>query len=89
MGSGATCDPTIWVDLSEGHNLFTALYLRYCSNKSIAVEHGWQEYLKTYGPAHLRKATRGLRKLTQDIRKIDETANIRGILPLQLGTGGG
>ena len=31
-----------WVDVSEGHNLLAALYLRYCGNKSVAVEHKWQ-----------------------------------------------
>ena len=74
-----------WIDAMNGHNAITALYLHYCANKSIAIEHSWQEYLKTYGPAHLRKCSRGLRLFTRDIRKIDETANIRGVLPLQLG----
>lgn len=50
-----------------------------------AVEHPWQEYLKANGPSHLRRASRGLRLLTGQIRKIDETANIKGTLPRQLG----
>ena len=74
-----------WVDSGLGHNYLCALYLRFCSNKSIAVNHAWQHYLRTYGPMHLRKSTRGLRKLTTNIRKIDETAGIRGLLPHQLG----
>jgi Leucine-rich repeat (LRR) protein len=49
------------------------------------VEHPWQEYLKANGPSHLRRASRGLRLLTGQIRKIDETANIKGTLPRQLG----
>jgi hypothetical protein len=67
-----------WVDVSLGHNLLCALYLRFCGNKSVAVEHPWQEYLKTFGPHHLRHSSRGLRLLTTQIRKIDETANIKG-----------
>lgn len=51
----------------------------------MAVEHTWQDYLRTYGPAHLRHSTRGLRLLTANIRKIDETANIRAHLPRQIG----
>lgn len=49
------------------------------------MEHPWQEYLKANGPSHLRRASRGLRLLTGQIRKIDETANIKGTLPRQLG----
>ena len=49
------------------------------------MEHSWQDYLRTYGPAHLRHTTRGLRALTANIRKIDETANIRAHLPRQIG----
>ena len=49
------------------------------------MEHPWQEYLKTHGPSHLRRSSRGLRLLTGQIRKIDETANIKGTLPRQLG----
>ena len=49
------------------------------------VEHTWQDYLRTYGPTHLRHASRGLRLLTENIRKIDETANIRVHLPRQIG----
>ena len=74
-----------WVDAGLGHNAICSLYLRFCSNKSIAVEHTWQHYLRTYGPSHLRKSTRGLRKFTANIRKIDETCGIKGILPYQLG----
>ena len=32
-----------------------------------AVEHPWQEYLKTHGPSHLRRASRGLRLLTGQV----------------------
>jgi len=74
-----------WIDSSVGHNLLCSLYLRYCGNKSVAVEHSWQDYLRTYGPTHLRHSSRGLRKMTENIRKIDETANIRVYLPRQIG----
>jgi len=73
------------LNTADGHNRITALYLHYCANKSIAVEHESQEYLRIYGPQHLRKCSRGLREYTTDIRKIDETANIRGVFPVQLG----
>jgi hypothetical protein len=74
-----------WVDVSVGHNKICALYLRYCGNKSVAIEHAWHSYLTTFGPTHLRRTSRGLRALTFNIRKIDETASIRGTLPRQLG----
>lgn len=74
-----------WVDPALGHNILCSLYLRYCGNKSVAVEHSWQDYLRTYGPTHLRHSSRGLRLLTENIRKIDETANIRVHLPRQIG----
>jgi hypothetical protein len=74
-----------WVDISLGHNLLCALYLKHCGNKSVAVEQSWQQYLQTYGPLHLRRSSRGLRLLTSTIRKIDETANIKSYLPYQLG----
>jgi Leucine-rich repeat (LRR) protein len=74
-----------WVDLSVGHNCITSLYLKYCGNKSIAIEHDWHSYLVTFGPTHLRRCSRSLRALTTNIRKIDETANLRGSLPRQLG----
>jgi Leucine-rich repeat (LRR) protein len=73
------------LDLSVGHNYLCTLYLKYCGNKSVAIEHTWQEYLRTNGCMHLRKSSRGLRRLTENIRKIDETANIRGTIPRQLG----
>ena len=44
-----------YFDLFEGHNALSALYLKHCSNKSIAVDHPWQNYLKTYGPSHLHR----------------------------------
>jgi hypothetical protein len=74
-----------WIDAGAGHNALASLYLRFCSNKSVAVEHMWHNYLRTYGAAHLRRSTRGLRNFTANIRKIDETSGIRGILPYQLG----
>lgn len=74
-----------WIDAAEGHNIMTALYLKNCGNKSVAVEHPWQDYLRTFGPFHMRNASRGLRILTIHVRKLDETANIRGNLPRQLG----
>jgi hypothetical protein len=74
-----------WVDMAFGHNRLCALYLRHCGNKSVAVEHPWQDYLRTYGPSHLRRSSRGLRQLTAHIRKIDETANIKHNLPHQIG----
>ena len=39
-----------WIDASIGHNKVCALYLKYCANKSVAVECPWQDYLRTYGP---------------------------------------
>jgi hypothetical protein len=74
-----------WIDPSLGHNLLCSLYLKHCSNKSVAVEHTWQSYLSIYGASHLRRASRGLKVLTKQIRKIDETANIRYFLPHQIG----
>jgi hypothetical protein len=74
-----------WIDVAEGHNLLCALYLKLTGNKSVAVEHTWQNYLQTYGPLHLRRCSRGLRQLTSQVRKLDETANIRGNLPHQIG----
>ena len=74
-----------WIDISLGHNLLCALYLRFCGNKSVAIEHPWQDYLRAHGPSHLRKSSRALRALTTQIRKIDETANIVGTIPIQLG----
>ena len=73
------------VDEAVGHNHLCTLYLKCCGNKSIAIEHAWQDYLRTYGCMHLRKASRGLRRLTENIRKLDETANIHGTVPRQLG----
>lgn len=35
-----------WIDIHNGHNILTGVYLRYCANKSIAIEHPWQDYLK-------------------------------------------
>jgi hypothetical protein len=74
-----------WIDPSLGHNLLCSLYLKHCSNKSVAVEHTWQSYLSIYGASHLRRSSRGLKLLTKQIRKIDETANIRYFLPYQIG----
>lgn len=48
------CDP-FYVDIHEGHNAIASLYLKHCSNKSIAVDHSWQAYLKTYGVSHLHR----------------------------------
>ena len=73
------------LNVGVGHNYLCCMYLKFCGNKSVALEHPWQDYLRTYGCAHLRKSTRGLRRLTESIRKVDETANIRGTLPRQLG----
>lgn len=73
------------IDIAIGHNYLCALYLKYCGNKSVAIEHPWQEYLRSFGCFHLRKSSRMLRRLTRQIRKIDETANIRGTIPRQLG----
>eukprot|EP01038_Epipyxis_sp_PR26KG_P011227 gene11227-15067_t len=74
-----------WIDFSIGHNKLCALYLRFCGNKSVAVEHPWQEYLRNYGTHHLRHSSRGLRDLTRHIRKLDETAGIKGFIPSQIG----
>jgi len=74
-----------WIDPATGHNRLCALFLKCCGNKSVAVEHPWKDYLSTYGPAHLRRCSRGLRALTHQIRKIDETSNIKDHLPRQIG----
>ena len=74
-----------WIDVADGHNMLCSLYLRFCGNKSVAVEHPWQEYLREYGPKHFRRCSRGLKALTRSVRKIDETANIKGALPRQIG----
>lgn len=71
--------------LGFGHNALAALYLKNCGNKSVAVEHQWQEYLRQFGPTHLRRADRGLRELTRHVRKIDETSGLKDTLPRQLG----
>ena len=73
------------VDASRGHSLLTWLYLTHVSNKSIAVDHTWQAYLKTYGPPHLHRSSRILKEFTKSIRKIDETCGMKGPLPVQLG----
>lgn len=74
-----------WIDPSVGHNLICALYLKLCGNKSVAVDHVWQSYLQAHGPLHLRQCSRRLRDITDQVRKLDETANIRGSLPPQVG----
>ena len=73
------------VDLSAGHNRLCALYLKHCGNKSIAVEHQYHDYLRAHGPVHLRSCSRGLMEYTKQVRKIDETSGIRGVLPYQIG----
>lgn len=85
LSSPIHCGNEFAIDISIGHNYLCALYLKYCGNKSVAVEHSFQEYLRMYGSFHLRKCSRGLRQLTSQIRKIDETANIRGTIPRQVG----
>lgn len=74
-----------WIDISLGHNLLTAFYLKHFGNKSVAIENTWCNYLQVYGSSHLRKSSRGLKLLTTMIRKIDETANIKHFLPHQIG----
>lgn len=74
-----------YIDAANGHNYLCTLYLRHCGNKSIAVDHQWQDYLRAHGPVHLRLTSRGLIELTGHIRKIDETCGIKGILPHQIG----
>lgn len=73
------------VNVLRGHSLITTLYLMHSSNKSIAVDHTWQAYLKTYGPSHLHRSSRLLSVLTKSIRKIDETSGMKGPVPVQLG----
>ena len=34
-----------WVDVKSGHNRFAALFLKFCANKSISIEHAEQDYL--------------------------------------------
>ena len=65
------------IDVAAGHNMLAALSLRNCGNKSVAVEHRWQTYMRDHGIAHLSRSSRGLRQLTKNIRKLDETAEIR------------
>ena len=74
-----------FIDISIGHNYLCALHLKYCGNKSVAVECIWQDYLRVYGPLHLRHSSRKLKELTQNIRKIDETAGIKDTIPIQIG----
>jgi len=74
-----------WIDLSIGHNYMCALHLKYCANKSVAVESPWQDYLRNYGPMHLRNSSRKLKEFTINIRKLDETSGIKDTLPGQLG----
>ena len=74
-----------WIDSSVGHNYLCALHLKYCGNKSVSVECIWHEYLRIHGPSHLRQCSRGLRLMTQAIRKIDETVGIKDSLPPQIG----
>ncbi len=91
-GGGATtgwsshsCGLSFKIDVAQGHNALTALYLAYAGCKSVAVEHRWHTYFREHGPSHLRLTSRGLRLLTRNIRKIDETAAIKVTLPRQLG----
>ena len=58
------------MDVAAGHNALCALYLRFCGNKSVAVEHPWHTYLRTHGISHLRRSSRGLRRLTANVRKV-------------------
>lgn len=37
------------------------------------------------GPLHFYSCSRGLRLLTKDIRKLDETSNMTTVIPYQLG----
>jgi hypothetical protein len=74
-----------WIDVSMGHNFLCALFLKTCANKSVAVDPAWQSYLQTYGPLHLRNSSRALSTLTSQVRKIDETANLKSLLPRQIG----
>lgn len=74
-----------WIDSSIGHNYLCALHLRFCGNKSVAVECIWHDYLRIYGPTHLRMCSRGLRDMTINVRKIDETVGIKDSLPPQIG----
>lgn len=83
-----------FVDKAVGHNLATSLFLSLGGNKSVCVEppanlYPPLPYLQRYGPLHLRHTTRALRETTMGVRKLDETANIRGTLPPQLGFIGG
>jgi len=84
-GSYGSSSNPFGVDVQRGHSLLTWLYLNHSSNKSIAVDHTWQSYLKTYGPSHLHRACRILHTFTGSIRKIDETCGMKGPLPVQLG----
>jgi hypothetical protein len=81
----ARSDQPFFVDAANGHNMFCTLFLRHCGNKSIAVDHPFQDYLKANGPVHLRLTSRALMQLTGGIRKIDETSGIKGVLPYQIG----
>lgn len=73
------------MNISNGHNYLSIVYLRHCSNKSIAVDHPAQVYLKQHGPTHLARSNRSLSLLTANIRKIDETSGLRDFLPVQIG----
>ena len=45
LGSIYSAGDEFWVDIKAGHNRLAALFLKFCANKSISIEHTEQEYL--------------------------------------------
>lgn len=85
LTSSARIGQEFWLDVKRGHNYLCCLHLKYCGNKSVAVECPWQDYLRMHGQYHLRQSSRELIHITQNIRKIDETVGFKDTLPPQIG----
>jgi Leucine-rich repeat (LRR) protein len=76
---------TYWIDISEGHNLFTEVYLQYFSSKScVQSDISHKTYFEKYGREHFASCSRGLSLLVPNIKKIDETSGLKKI-PKQIG----
>lgn len=74
-----------WIDISEGHNLFTKIHLQYFSNKNCNQSTiANKSYFETYGFNHFTSCSRGLSTLVTDIKKLDETSGLKKI-PKQIG----
>jgi hypothetical protein len=67
-----------WVDSRGGHNVLTAVYLRYCANKSISHEHRDQEHLVSF---RIKSCTCVL-KLTCDVDRRNTDSRTFTIVPV-------